>query len=64
MHAKEWLIISKSYKQGLVISCEVGEGENSHQDGPERIIGTFISVDDADHICNLHNATLDEKEGK
>ena len=53
-----WFIEVKTYQRDKLISCEVCEGTNSYGDGPERTIGIFKKLEDAEHICALHNAAI------
>ena len=58
MKDTRWFIEVKTYQRDKLLSCTVCEGLNSYGDGPERTIGVFNALEDAEHICALHNAAI------
>ena len=57
----EWFSLDKNNKR---TQATVGEGLNEYCDGPERIIGTFERYEDAEIICKLHNAQIEDSEDR
>ena len=57
----EWFSLDKNEKK---TKATIGEGANVYGDGPERIVGTFERYEDAEIICKLHNAQIEDSEDR
>ena len=57
----EWYTEDKDSKGK---NATIGEGTNVYGDGPERIIGVFERYEDAEIICKLHNAQIEDSEDR